>query len=199
MADRLSFDKLFQVISNDKFLNMEGLGKEVPFFVYTYNISEQSDIYRRINGLCKKLETSGIPVLLLGLYNMVIDYFTESGELQELFEYEKSVSKADFLKELVGAVNAEDVIKPYFSKKLGEDQYKVIFVYQVGEVFPFLRTHNVLNYIQSIIKEIPLIVFFPGEYVTSYEQGFSLNLFGIFNGPYYRAFRLEDYITRGNL
>ncbi|NOY07630.1 MAG: DUF1788 domain-containing protein, partial [Spirochaetes bacterium] len=194
MANRLSFDKLFKVISNRKFLKMEGLGKEVPFFVYTYDISKQSDIYEKINTLCKKLETKGIPVLLTGLYDMVIDYFNTTGELKDLFEYEESVSKNDFLKELAGTINAEDVIKPYFFEKLEENQYKVILVYQIGEVFPFLRTHNVLNYIQSTIKNIPLIVFFPGKYITSYEQGFYLNLFGIFNGPYYRAFRLEAYI-----
>lgn len=27
---------------------MEGLGNEVPFFVYTYNIAEQVTMYRRV-------------------------------------------------------------------------------------------------------------------------------------------------------
>ena len=35
-------------MSNDKFLSMEGLGDEVPFFVHTYNIAEQVTMYRRV-------------------------------------------------------------------------------------------------------------------------------------------------------
>jgi len=199
MADNLSFDKLFKVLSNKKFYSIEGGAGEIPFFIYSYDISEQSNIYKKINMLYRKLNTNGIPVLLIGLYDMVIEYFNKTGELKDLFEFEKSVSKKEFLKELAGTINAEDVIRPYFLEKMQEAQPKLILVYKVGEVFPFLRTHNILNYLQNTIKNTPLIVFFPGKYVTSYDEGFYLKLFGIFNGPYYRAFRLEDYIVRGNL
>ena len=72
-------------------------------------------------------------------------------------------------------------------------------MYQVGEVFPFLRSHILLNNLQSVVTDMPMVLFFPGEYITSYEHGFKLNLFGKFEGPYYRAFKLEDYVIRGNI
>lgn len=192
-------EKMYQLFTNKKFLNMEGLGNEVPFFVHTYDIREQPQIYKLVHGLAKRLETSGVPVSLIGLYEMIIDYFTSTGELEELFQFEQEVSKDEFFDELKGYLSFEQVIKPYFQKKLEESNPRMVFLYQVGEVFPYIRTHNLLHQLQSVITNIPLVVFFPGEYITSYEHGFTLNLFGKFEGPYYRAFKLEDYLVRGNI
>ncbi|RKX95832.1 MAG: DUF1788 domain-containing protein, partial [Spirochaetes bacterium] len=58
---------------------------------------------------------------------------------------------------------------------------------------------DILNQLQSIVTDTPLVVFFPGEYVMSKSVGFHLNLFGKFSGPYYRAFRLDDYFAQGNI
>lgn len=192
-------DTIFRIISNDKFLSMEGLGNEVPFFVHTYHIAEQVTMYRRVAELVKRLETAGIRTLPISLYDMVINHFKESGELEDLFDYEPTVSKAEFQAEMHSYTNPEDLVRPHFTKRIAEDAYRVILVYQVGEVFPFMRTHNVLNNLQTVVTDRPLVVFFPGEYETSPELGFKLSLFGKFPGPYYRAFKLEDYLIRGNI
>ncbi|MBW8002945.1 MAG: DUF1788 domain-containing protein [Planctomycetes bacterium] len=195
----MNTEKLFELLSNDKFLRMEGLGNEVPFFVYAYDIKHQSEIYKRLDSLDKRLNVSGIEVCLVGLYDMVINHFEKSGELEELFRYEKEVSKDEFLEEMQSYLSIDSVIKPHFKTMLSRKSYRLVFVYQVGEVFPFLRSHILLNNLQSVVTDMPMVLFFPGEYVTSYEHGFKLNLFGKFEGPYYRAFKLEDYVVRGNI
>ncbi len=195
----MNADKLFSIVSNEKFLKMEGLTNEVPFFVYAYDIRKQKEMYQRILSLKKRLETSGIKPLCIGLYDMVIGAFEEAGELEDLFEFETTAGKEDFLQQLASYINPDDFLKPYFLNRLKEDTYQLMFVYQVGEVFPFLRSHNLLNNLQSTVRNTPLILFFPGEYITSYEHGFELKLFGKFKGPYYRAFKLEDYVVRGNI
>ena len=192
-------DTLFQILSNDKFLRMEGLGNEVPFFVQTYEVADQIAMYKRIAELVKRLETSGVRTLLVSLYDMVIEHFEEAGELEDLFAFEPTVSKEEFQAEMSSYTNPDNLIRPYFASRMKEAQYRLIMIYQVGEVFPFLRTHNVLNNLHSVITDRPLVVFFPGDYETSPEMGFKLSLFGKFPGPYYRAFKLEDYLIRGNI
>ena len=192
-------DTLFQILSNEKFLRTEGLGNEVPFFVQTYDVADQIAMYRRIAELVKRLETSGVRTLLVSLYDMVIDHFEEAGELEDLFAFEPTVSKEEFQAEMSSYTNPDNLIRPYFASRMKEAQYRLIMIYQVGEVFPFLRTHNVLNNLHSVITDRPLVVFFPGDYETSPEMGFKLSLFGKFPGPYYRAFKLEDYLIRGNI
>ena len=64
----------------------------------------------------------------------------------------------------------------------------------VGEVFPYIRSHTVLNNLQSTAKEKPTIMFFPGEYRQSAEKGSSLNLFGkLLDDNYYRAFNIYKH------
>jgi hypothetical protein len=55
----------------------------------------------------------------------------------------------------------------------------VLFLTGIGEVFPYIRSHNVLNNLQSTPKDKPTVMFFPGEYRHSLEQGASLELFGL--------------------
>jgi hypothetical protein len=59
----------------------------------------------------------------------------------------------------------------------------MLFIKGVGKVFPFIRSHIVLNNLQSAVKNIPTLMFFPGEY-----SGKSLKLFNLLEDDnYYRA------------
>ena len=155
-----SINDLFDILSHPKFLAMQGLSNEVPFFVHTYDIRMQSKYYKQIDALIKRLSISGIEVCRIGLYDMVLEYLKESGDWQNVLEHEREVDKDEFQQDLVDALGADELVKPYFRKKLSEDDYHIVFIYQVGEVFPFLRTHNILNYLQSVVQNIPLVVFF---------------------------------------
>ena len=56
----------------------------------------------------------------------------------------------------------------------------------IGNVWPILRSHSLLNNLHRIIGITPLVMFFPGEY-----DGQSLRLFGkLKDNNYYRAFKL---------
>jgi len=58
----------------------------------------------------------------------------------------------------------------------------------IGLVFPYIRSHTILNNLQSVIKKTPVVIFFPGVY-----DGNSLNLFGkLKDDNYYRAFLLDN-------
>jgi hypothetical protein len=74
---------------------------------------------------------------------------------------------------------------------MAQEEYEVMFITGVGEVFPYIRSHTVLNNLQSTAKYRPTVMFFPGEYTHSAETGASLNLFGrLHDDNYYRAFNI---------
>ena len=69
----------------------------------------------------------------------------------------------------------------------------MLFLSGIGEIFPYIRSHNVLNNLQSTAKTKPTVLFFPGEYRHSLEQGASLELFGLLHDDkYYRAFNIYE-------
>ena len=84
-------------------------------------------------------------------------------------------------------------IAPAIRAKVADNDFDIFFLTGIGEVFPYIRSHNVLNNLQSTAKTKPTILFFPGEYRHSLEQGASLELFGLLHDDkYYRAFNIYE-------
>ena len=101
--------------------------------------------------------------------------------------------KADFRSQLQSILDVETVVTPEISRRLETNPCDVLFLSGVGEVFPYVRSHNVLNNLQRVAKDQPTVLFFPGEYTHSLEQGASLDLFGrLHDDKYYRAFNIYD-------
>jgi len=181
------FKHLYKIISSESFLKMEALGGEIPFFISTHKAEQENEIKEALKGLIIKLDTSGIPVLEINLYDIVCEILIEKGGMERMFRVEKKKSKDKFLKALQSSINIHQVLMPKIKEKIDQSKAKVHFLTGIGAVFPFIRSHNVLNNLQNIAKDAPTVAFFPGEY-----DGHSLNLFGLLKDDnYYRAFNID--------
>jgi hypothetical protein len=189
MQDR--FQHLFAVISGRRFINKEGLGNEVPFFICPFKPEESVQMERLRRQLVNRLDQVGIRILEINLYDLSIEILQERQIWNQILEMEESVSK-DQLKELLqGVLDPEAHIVPVIAAKLASTDFEVFFLSGIGEVFPYIRSHNVLNNLQSTAKEKPTVMFFPGAYTHSLESGASLDLFGrLHDDKYYRAFNI---------
>ncbi len=188
MADiSAKFEHLFEVISSKRFLNMEALGGEIPFFISAYDPQQELQVKAAIALLINKLGTSGVPVMEINLYDIVCEILEEKGGIERMFRLEKAKSKEKFLRALQSSLNMHEVLMPRIKDKIERTSSKVYFLTGIGLVFPFIRSHNVLNNLQNIAKEAPTVAFFPGEY-----DGHSLNLFKLLKDDnYYRAFNID--------
>lgn len=186
-----SFDHLLAVLSGKRFLQKEGLGNEVPFFICPYDATISVEVARRQKQLINRLEQSGIRVLEINLYDLSIEMLKERGIWEQILEIEPSVSK-DELKELLqGVLDPETNLVPAMASKLKNNEFDMLFLTGVGEIFPYIRSHHVLNNLQSTAKEKPTLMFFPGTYTHSLESGASLDLFQrLHDDKYYRAFNI---------
>lgn len=181
------FEKLYKKVSTKSFLNKEALGGEIPFFISPYNAEHELEVVKSIELLKKKLESNGIPVLELNLYDISCEIIDEEIGMDEFFEIEKDMDKSEFLDAIQSVLEIHQVLMPRISQKIIESDAKVYFLTGVGMVFPFIRSHNILNNLQNIAKEAPTLCFFPGDY-----DGHSLELFGILKDDnYYRAFNID--------
>jgi hypothetical protein len=185
------FQHLLAVISGQRFLQKQGLGNEVPFFICPYKPEESIQMDRLQRQLVNQLSQTGVRVLEINLYDLSIEILKVRGIWEQVLEMEASVSK-DQLKELLqGVLDPEAHLVPAMAAKLSSNEFDVLFLAGVGEVFPYIRSHNVLNNLQSTAKEKPTVMFFPGDYTHSLESGASLDLFGkLHDDKYYRAFNI---------
>lgn len=186
-----SFEHLLAVISGNRFLQKEGLGNEVPFFICPFDATAAVEIIRLQKQLINRLEQSGIRVLEINLYDLAIEMIQERGIWEQIIDIETSVSKHELLELFQGVLDPETNLIPTIATKLSHKEFDVLFLTGVGEVFPFIRSHHVLNNLQSTAKEKPTVMFFPGAYTHSLESGASLDLFEILrDDKYYRAFNI---------
>ncbi|MBK5941349.1 hypothetical protein CCR96_19255 [Halochromatium roseum] len=188
------YNHLLEVISGQRFLRKQGLGNEVPFFICPFKPDEAVAMARLQRQLHNTLDQSGVRPLEINLYDIAIDLLKTRGIWDQILEMEASVSKAELKELLQGVLDPEAHLVPAIAARMQAAEFDVMFISGVGEVFPYIRSHNVLNNLQSVAKEKPTLMFFPGAYTHSLEAGASLDLFGrLRDDKYYRAFNIYLY------
>lgn len=188
------FDHILKVIASERFLKKQGLGNEVPFFIFPYPADEAVAMEAMRVGLVKQLANRGVRVVEVNLYDLSIALLRDRGIWDGVLAAEPGIRK-DELKELLqGVLDPETHLVPTIGSRLSNQEFDVLFLSGVGEVYPYIRSHNVLNNLQSTAKERPTVMFFPGKYTQSLATGASLDLFGILHDDkYYRAFDITHY------
>lgn len=202
------FDHLLKVISSQRFLEMRGLNNDLPFYICEFKPADVIDMQRQQSHLIKTLAGlsieclggRGVQVLDINLYDLCIHLLKnrEGANLgaclwQDILAIESEVDKDSLLELLQNVLSVEDYIIPAIAERMNAEEYDVLFLSGIGEVFPYIRSHNILNNLQSTAKHKPTVLFFPGEYRHSLEQGASLELFGLLHDDkYYRAFNIFE-------
>ena len=187
----IRFQHLLKLISGERFLKRQGPGGEIPFFICPFRPEESVEMARIQRQLISQLSQLNIRILEINLYDMAIDLLRQRGVWDRILQIERTVPK-DELKELLqGVLDPETHLIPEIAARMSQAEFDVLFITGVGEVFPYIRSHNVLNNLQSTAKDIPTVMFFPGAYTHSLEKGASLDLFGrLHDDKYYRAFNI---------
>ena len=181
-------EHLFSVLSGKRFLQMEGLGNEVPFFIYPYDPENALEVAKSKKRIKNKLAAKGIQVREINLYDLSVDILKGRGVWDRVLAMEPDQDKDDFRELLQGMLDPQLHIAPAVRARLDDGEFDIFFLTGIGEVFPYIRSHNVLNNLQSVVTDKPMLIFFPGRYEQSDALGSSLVLFGrLHDDQYYRA------------
>ena len=185
------FEHLCRIITSERFLKMQGIGNEVPFYICPYPPEEAVEMARMQKQLVNTIENSGVHVLAINLYDLVIDLLKQRGIFERMLAVEASSGKDEFRDTLQGVLDPESHLVTAIAKSMQAAVFDVMFLTGVGQVFPYIRSHRVLNNLQATAVAQPTVMFFPGVYTQSLEKGASLDLFGrLHDDKYYRAFNI---------
>lgn len=181
-------EHLFNVLSGTRFLQMEGLSNEVPFFIYPYPAEAALQVAEAKKRVKNKLSQKGIKVYEVNLYDLAVEILKERGVWERVLAAEPDTDKDDFREMLQGMLDPQLHIAPAIRAKVADNDFDIFFLTGIGEVFPYIRSHNVLNNLQSVVTGKSMLMFFPGRYEQSDTLGSSLVLFGrLKDDQYYRA------------
>ncbi len=181
-------EHLLAVLSGKRFLQMEGLSNEVPFFIYPYAPDDALAVAQAKKRVKNRLSQKGISVREVNLYDLSVEILKERGVWERVLAAEPEQDKEDFRELLQGMLDPQLHIAPAIRAKIEDGAFDIFFLTGIGEVFPYIRSHNVLNNLQSVVTGKPMLMFFPGRDEQSDTLGSSLVLFGrLKDDQYYRA------------
>lgn len=191
-------ERLFKILSHPTFLAMKGLANEVPIFIQTYDPAREDAVRRMVDGLASRLQSTGITLKSLDLFKLVLDELEDEGILADLLEHEKTYDKCELLDTLQNYSDPQTHLIPRLIREIGGDDTQLTLITGPGRIFPFLRTHTILESLQPAMLRHPVVIFFPGDYPQDPAGGSHLRLFGSIpspgiNNPYYRATNLDQY------
>jgi len=180
------YEKLFNNLKKESFLSMSTLGGEIPFYIVPYNPVQENDVAQKTKQLKDRLSLIGISVYEINLFDLALSMLEERNVLEKIVAKESALSKTKLFKTLQGVLDSETKLIPRIEQLVKDNPSQMIFLTGVGQVFPFIRSHTILNNLQNSIKDRPTVMFFPGTY------GADLSLFGkMKDDNYYRAFNLD--------
>lgn len=175
-------------LTSSDLLTNRGLGNEIGFWIFDYPPEEEIAMRAFLHDVVVPALGKHQPAIksaAVNLFELVIGLLEERKLLDKAINMQKNQGDAKALESLRRVLKedklAERLVAQYNIAKLD-----VLLLWNVGTVYPILRTHTLLSALHPHMKDTPLVMFYPGKY-----DGYSLRLFNtLAEDHYYRAFRL---------
>ena len=156
------------------------------YYIFDYDPKYELEVRKEVERVKNKINNSniGINIIEFDLYEIILDILKSKGYLEKTFQLEKSDGKniaKQAVTKMLKLSSDSNLIVNYIKERYSPDS--IIFITGVGKAYPIIRSHNVLNNLSQQVDDIPVIMFFPGQY-----SGLDLLLFNtIKDSNFYKA------------
>jgi len=175
-------------LTSSDLLTNQGLGNEIGFWIFDYPPEDEMTVRGFLQDvILPALDKHQPPlkVASINLFDLVIGLLEERKLLDKAIEMQRTQGDAKTLESL-RRVLKEDKLAERLVAQHNIAELDLLILWNVGAVYPMLRTHTLLSALHAHMKDTPLVMFYPGKY-----DGYSLRLFSrLKDDHYYRAFRL---------
>lgn len=184
LQDRLN--ALKPRITAPEFLSGKVSANEVPFYAVDYDAKDDPIVSAFVDWLTDDINRrDDARVLTINLLDLTLSVLKDRGLYEKALQMDGSKEAKSLMAALRGPLEAGKIAQAIHAK-VREVNPSVIFLKGIGAAYPLVRSHSVLNSLQPLLGQLPLVIFFPGRF-----SGQSLQLFGeLQETSYYRAFPL---------
>lgn len=179
-------DKVRALIQNLDFLEGKGLSNEENIRIFCYNPEDEMVVRHFINQLEIDQSLMNCHLKIYNLYKVFLSICDDMDIIEAIPEMEEADGSVYLLEQLNSTItNREFVDKIKYEP---HEKGDVLVLTGVGEVFPFMRIHTLLEALQPFFSDIPILVMYPGEF-----DKYHIKLFNrLTPNDYYRAFNVID-------
>ena len=180
---------LQEIILEPDFTSKNGMGGEVGIYIFDYDAVDELIVRQAIPDLNQysQKRNEALRFQVFDLYDMMIRFFEKRGYIEKNIKMEQQKSSEELfsvMRKALKIATNRDVFVQTIREEL--EPGAIVFITGIGKIYPILRSHVLLNNLQVVVEDQPLILFFPGTYADNKMQ-----LFGEFKDDhYYRAFQL---------
>ncbi len=181
------FSRIRERIQDPQFLANKGLGNEIGFFVYPYPAQKELEVRAYTEALVNDSKNGLLAanVVQRNLWGVFEQIARGKRIWDRISDLESRRGTESLQKNLQRSIKPEDYVAAmdWEPHQPGRD---VLLITGVGEAYPLVRAHSILENAQHVFEDVPVILMYPGRY-----DGQQLHLFGrLSDGNYYRAFNL---------
>lgn len=176
-------DKVRSLIQEPEFLEGKGLSNEVNIRIFCYEPENEMIVRHFVNQLGTD-QSLNCHLKICNLYKIFLSICDDMDITNAIPDMEETDGSAFLLEQLETAISNREFIDKmqYKPHELGD----VLMLTGVGEVFPFMRIHTLLEALQPYFSDVPILVMYPGEF-----DGRHVKLFNRLQpNDYYRAFNV---------
>lgn len=183
-------DRMISVAS----LTRYGTANDLKFYIFDYNPRDELLIRKEV----KKLKSRNPEIVEFDLYEIMLEIINEEAYLEDIqrmeTDYEKGLLLREVFQPLLSVEEDENSFLDKFKNSVEDDGKSVVLITGVGKAFPIIRSHTILNNLQSIFHSNPVVMMYPGRYEI--KNAMTLRLFErLDDDNYYRAFPLVERRT----
>jgi len=184
-------ERIYQLSSKltIEYFNSPGMAGELKFAIFDYDPKEELRVRKEVGKIVQEN-----PILRkFDLYEMMIDLIKEESYFDNIIDVEKDFTKDVMLTQvfqpLLALEQEDNPIIRKFKESVADDGLSIVLIVGVGKVYPIIRSHTILNNLQSIFRNNPVVMLYPGTYDSNKKM--TLRLFDkLDDDNYYRAFNL---------
>lgn len=188
---------------NERFIDLEdrmisvealtryGTANDLRFYIFDYAPADELLVRKEI----KKLKDRNPSIVEFDLYEMMLQIIEDEGYMEDILRMEKDYEKELLLREvfqtLLSVEEEENAFLDKFKNNIEDNGNSIVLITGVGKAFPVVRSHTILNNLQSIFRRNPVVMMYPGRYEI--KEKMTLKLFErLDDDNYYRAFPLVE-------
>lgn len=176
-------DELKSEIQKPEFLEGKGLSNEVNIRVFCYDPADEM-IVRHFTKQLIVDQSVSCHLIEKNLYHVFLEICDDKRITDRATQMEEKKGTDVLFGNLQRIANNKSFVEKmqYEPHEKGD----VLLLTGVGEVFPFMRIHSLLEALQPEFSDIPILVMYPGSF-----DGRFVRLFDKLEpNPYYRAFNI---------
>lgn len=194
MAERPLNERFIEL--EDRMISVEaltryGTANDLRFYIFDYAPADELLVRKET----KKLKDRNPAIVEFDLYEMMLEIIEDEGYMEDVLRMEKDYDKEVLLREvfqtLLSVEEEENAFLDKFKDDIEDDGKSIVLITGVGKAFPIVRSHTILNNLQSIFRRNPVVMMYPGRYEI--KEKMTLRLFErLDDDNYYRAFPLVE-------